>query len=674
VRRVAISDATARESGSLTAKRIEALLSARLFLEPHLAGGRLFFLSNSSGHLSLYSMEVGGGVPEPLLPPQIALQNPELIGGLSFHVLLDSAQILVMIDRDGDENYEPFLIPLDGGFPEPLSSEMFAGRRSHLTSIDAKTGTAYFMAESREESVDFAIRVDLASGDAETLWQSAYGAMPMGWTPDHSKAFLLDFYTVGDVLLYEAASGERRVLHGTPLDERDEDGEYPLSGINSPHGTASGNGVLLVTTLFGDTGTPGYLDLTKQRTEIERVALSGLVHEGAGELERLQHLEGDRYAAVFNIDGCSWVYDCSLDEEGRALTAERVLVGRGELAGGVLHGLHYDEESGRFALAFCTATMPTQLYVLEPDSGVGSTEPPERSGGAGSAGAVAPPSPQRRTNERALGLSPSLLATGEDASFESHDGLRISARLYLPSPELGYEGPRPLVYYVHGGPQGQERPNFAWFSMPLIQILALEGFAVFVPNVRGSSGYGLSYTKWVDRDWGGDDMLDHVHAMTQVLPSDPRIDGERAGVVGRSYGGYMTLMLASRHPELWRAAIDMFGPYDLFTFIDRIPETWKPYFRLAVGDPEKDRDLLVERSPRTKINDIVCPLLVIQGQNDPRVVERESHDLVDELRGEGRDVEYLVFEDEGHDVLKLPNRVRCYEAIVGFFAEHLAEG
>jgi dipeptidyl aminopeptidase/acylaminoacyl peptidase len=269
-------------------------------------------------------------------------------------------------------------------------------------------------------------------------------------------------------------------------------------------------------------------------------------------------------------------------------------------------------------------------------------------------------------------VAPDLLSPGEDASFRSHDGLRVSARLYLPSADLGYEGPRPLVYYVHGGPQSQERPNFAWFSMPLIQILALEGFAVFVPNVRGSTGYGLDHTKRVDRDWGGADRLDHVFAMTEVLPSDERVDVSRAGVVGRSYGGYMTLTLAFRHPELWRAAVDMFGPYDLLTFTQRIPETWKPYFALAMGDVDHDRDFLVERSPRTYVGDLSCPLLVIQGRNDPRVVEQESHDLVDELRRLGREVDYLVFEDEGHDVLKLPNRVRCYDAIVGFFSQRLA--
>jgi dipeptidyl aminopeptidase/acylaminoacyl peptidase len=159
--------------------------------------------------------------------------------------------------------------------------------------------------------------------------------------------------------------------------------------------------------------------------------------------------------------------------------------------------------------------------------------------------------------------------------------------------------------------------------------------------------------------------------MTDVLPKDERVDVTRAGVIGRSYGGYMTLTLAARHPDLWRAAVDMFGPYDLLTFMERLPETWKPYFALAVGDPERDHDFLLERSPRTYIADVSCPLLVIQGQNDPRVVEPKSRDLVEELRGIGREVEYLVFEDEGHDVLKLPNRVRCYDAIVGFFSEHL---
>jgi dipeptidyl aminopeptidase/acylaminoacyl peptidase len=638
------------DTAARRADRIEALLSARLFVEPKLADDRIAFVSNLSGHLSLYAMDARGGVPEPLLPPQIALQNPELVGGHLFHVLSGLGQILVLIDSDGDENYVPYVVPIDGGFPEPLAEEVFAGGRSHLVHVDDDAEIAYFSVESREEATQTAVRVRLATGAAESLWQSPYGAFVAAWTPDHSRVVLLDGYTMGDVVLYEVVDGSRRMLYGTPLEEREPETEYPLSGFRSAYGTATGAGVLLVTTVYDDTGSLAFLDLARPG-ELGPVSIAGLAHEGVGELEGLEHLEDDRYSLTYNIDGCSWVYAGGFDEAARTFSVERVLVGEGELAGGVLHGIQHDPESGRFVVSFCTATSPTQIHLLPAEEEAAKAT---------------------LTRERALGLPREQLSAGEDASFESHDGLRVSARLYLPSPELGFDGPRPLVYYVHGGPQSQERPNFAWFSMPLIQILALEGFAVFVPNARGSTGYGLDYSKQVDRDWGGLDRLDHVHAMTEVLPYDERVDASRAGVVGRSYGGYMTLMLAARHPELWRAAVDMFGPYDLLTFMDRIPETWKPYFALAVGDPETDRDFLVERSPRTHIADVSCPLLVVQGQNDPRVVERESRDVVEELRGLGREVEYLVFEDEGHDVLKLANRVRCYETIVGFFSRRLS--
>jgi dipeptidyl aminopeptidase/acylaminoacyl peptidase len=325
-----------------------------------------------------------------------------------------------------------------------------------------------------------------------------------------------------------------------------------------------------------------------------------------------------------------------------------VVCGTGVLGGGVLQSLHYDKASGDYAVSFSTATTPAQIYVIK-----GATKQ-----------AV------RRTRQRILGIPGDLLSGGEDASYASHDGLRISARLYLPAAELGFAGPRPVVFYIHGGPQSQERPDFTWFSMPLIQFLTLNGLAVFVPNVRGSSGYGLDYMKRVNHDWGGLDRLDHVAAFDH-LRLDPRLDLGRAGVVGRSYGGYMTLTLAGRHPELWRAACDMFGPYNLITFLERLPEAWQTAFRLLIGDPEKDRDELVAHSPSTYLHNLACPMLVIQGHNDPRVREVESRDVVEDLRRQGKQVELLVFENEGHDVLKMENKVRCYNEITHFFVRHL---
>jgi dipeptidyl aminopeptidase/acylaminoacyl peptidase len=177
----------------------------------------------------------------------------------------------------------------------------------------------------------------------------------------------------------------------------------------------------------------------------------------------------------------------------------------------------------------------------------------------------------------------------------------------------------------------------------------------------------------VDRDWGGQDRLDHV-AGVEHLRQDPRVDASRIGVMGRSYGGFMTLTLAGRHPDLWKAACDMFGPYDLPVWVTRLPEAWQTYFHIALGHPEKERDELIARSPRTYLGDLACPMLVIQGANDPRVTKADSDDLVVELRGKGKQIEYLVFEDEGHDVTKAANKVRCYERIADFMAEALKPG
>jgi len=630
--------------------RIDSLLSARLFLTPQLVGDKLYFLSNLSGRLSLYAMDQGGSVPEPLLPPQIALQNPHLTDGHVFYVFPELKVIVVMIDQDGDENYLPFTIPLEGGDPEPAFGGKFEGTRCHLGECDPVANLLYIGAESREAARIETYQAHLATGETRLLGAGPWGPFVAGANVDHTKAILTDGYTTGDTVisLWRADTGERTVLHGIPIEDRTEDQQVPLNSFGAAAFTAQDRGVLITTSLFSDTYGLAYMTLANPQ-DLRPVTITGTQHQGVGELESLEPLHEHLYLLGYNIDGCSWRYEGTFDEEAARFTITGVICGAGALRDGVLESARYDKAGDRYALSFSTATSPTQLYTL-----------------AGKDRSIV----TQLTRERILGIPSDWLSAGEDASFTSYDGLRISARLYLPAASLGFAGKRPLVYYIHGGPQGQERPDFTWFSMPIIQFLTMRGFAVFVPNVRGSTGYGLTYTKRVDRDWGGNDRLDHVHAMG-LLARDARIDTARAGVVGRSYGGYMTLTLASRHPELWKAAVDMFGPYDLFKFMDAIPETWKPYFALAVGDPAKDGDFLRERSPRTYIDQITCPLLVIQGKNDPRVVEAESRAVVEGLRAEGKQVEYLMFENEGHDVLKHENRITCYNAITDFFTEQL---
>lgn len=631
--------------------RVEALMAARLFVVPQFAQGRIYFLSNLSGSLSLYAMRYGGSVPEPLLPPHIALQNPLLIGGYSFCVFPELDKILVMIDRDGDENYQPMLIPLEGGFPVPAFDNFFAEYRTHLIEDDPEKGIVYLLAERRDKAIQETYRGDLKRGRLTKIAESEWGLLPAAYSKNHSQLLLQTGYSVGDDVLYLwSKRGQKRLL-GKPLEERTEGEAIALTGIITAAFAPSERGAIVLSAVFEDTFGLGYIEFRKPGGPLP-IKLKGVIHRGVGEMVDLKHLKDNRYLLTFNIDGCSWAYEGSFDEKKLLMNLKHVVVGHAPLDNGVLSQIRYDKAADVFALSFSTTTSPTQIYTVEGRKRNHLS---------------------LHTHEKILGIPEEVLSKGEDASFLSFDGLRISARLYLPAESLGSKGPRPLVYYIHGGPQSQERPDFAWFSMPLIQFLTLRGFAVFVPNVRGSTGYGLSYAKHVDRDWGGKDRLDHVHAITNVLSKDKRLDTERVAVVGRSYGGYMTLMLAGLHPELWKASCDMFGPYDLLTFSERIPETWKPYFKIVLGDPGRpeDREFLIERSPKTHLHNMSAPMLVIQGRNDPRVVAAESEDLVNQLQTKGKPLELLIFEDEGHDVLKYENRITCYNAIVDFFVEHL---
>lgn len=630
--------------------RIESLLSARSFLAPQLVDDRIFFLSNLSGHISLYAMDFGGSVPEPLMPPDIALQNPHLITGFPFFVLPELEKIIVMVDVDGNEAFKPMLIPIYGGYPVPIFEDQFLDQRAYLMECDRENSIIYFSTQSLVKPIHRTYRANLQTEELIFIAESEWGAYFSGASSDHNKVIVIDSYTVGDHVgfLWQNEKNDVRLLFGIPLEQRQKNQLIQPNSITETFFTRN-DGVLFTTSLFDDNYGLGYFSLTNPE-KIEKIEIDGLLHSGFGELEEIRHSKKNQYIIKFNIDGCTWLYESLFNDVDRRMEVNSLICGQGQLSAGVVEEYNYDKYSDQYILSFSTAISPTQIYTV---------------------GGIDRKEIKQHTNEKILGLSPQLLSPGEDASFTTYDGKRVSARLYLPSKELNFEPPFPLVYYIHGGPQDQERPDFSWFSMPLIQILALNGFAVFVPNVRGSTGYGLNYMKEVDRDWGGKDRLDHVYALQEVLPQNESLDTSRAGVVGRSYGGYMTLTLAARHPELWSAAVDMFGPYDLISFSERIPETWKSYFSIALGDPKEDKDFLIERSPKTYIHDLSSPLLVIQGKNDPRVVEPESRELVEELLERGKDIDYLMFENEGHDILKFENRVTCYNSILDFFRTHL---
>jgi hypothetical protein len=197
--------------------KIESLLSARLFVNPQLVGERVHFLSDVSGKISLYAMDRAGSVPEPLLPPDIALQNPALMNGHSSYVFQKLGGILVLIDRDGDENYQPNLIPLDGGLPKPVLGERFRGKQVNAVHCDAERNVIALFVDPRTSPLIESNLLELETMELTDLGTSLYGNYFSGANEDYSRILLLDSYTTADITVYlwEKGAAGRRLLYGS---------------------------------------------------------------------------------------------------------------------------------------------------------------------------------------------------------------------------------------------------------------------------------------------------------------------------------------------------------------------------------------------------------------------------------------------------------------------------
>jgi dipeptidyl aminopeptidase/acylaminoacyl peptidase len=255
------------------------------------------------------------------------------------------------------------------------------------------------------------------------------------------------------------------------------------------------------------------------------------------------------------------------------------------------------------------------------------------------------------------------LVEPEHVRFRSFDARAIPALFYA-APDQGQ--PAPCVVFVHGGPEGQYRPTF----QPIVQYLASAGFAVLAPNVRGSTGYGKTYTHLDDVRKRMDSVADLAHAVYWLRDSG-RADPHRIAVYGGSYGGFMVLSALTTYPDLWAAGVDLVGIANFVTFLERTGP-WRRHLReVEYGSLENDREFLEEISPINKVDRIRAPLLVIHGANDPRVPISETEQMVAQLRSLGRSVEFLRLDDEGHQIAKLHNKLTVYPTVARFLRLHL---
>lgn len=264
-------------------------------------------------------------------------------------------------------------------------------------------------------------------------------------------------------------------------------------------------------------------------------------------------------------------------------------------------------------------------------------------------------------------LNAEELCDQQPIAYESRDGVKIQG--YLTLPKVADKKNLPVVVNPHGGPWHRD----VWGFNPEVQFLANRGFAVLQMNFRGSTGFGRKFWELSFKQWGRS-MQDDITDGVKWLINEGIADKNRIAIYGASYGGYACLAGLTFTPDLYAAGIDYVGVSNLFTFMNTIPPYWKPYLEMMyemVGNPEKDKELLAERSPVLHAHQIKAPLLIAQGANDPRVNQDESEQIVNALKSNGIKVQYILKENEGHGFANEENQFEFYEAMEAFLNLHL---
>ena len=259
------------------------------------------------------------------------------------------------------------------------------------------------------------------------------------------------------------------------------------------------------------------------------------------------------------------------------------------------------------------------------------------------------------------------LAQTEALRFNTRDGQSLLC--YFTKSLKSEDEIPPAMVYVHDGPWTRD----TWGMDPTVQWLADRGYSVLQVNFRGSSGFGKAFQNAGNKEWGGkmqDDITDAVSNLVEQNLADPK----RIGIIGMSYGGFAVLSGLTKTPDLFACGVDLFGPSNLISWIKYLPQRMKgslPILLQRIGKPSEDREMMIDRSPISHFDQLMVPLMIVQGENDKRVPKDETELIIKTLKSQGRTVEYMGFPDEGHGFSRLENKLTCFANIEKFLAEHL---
>jgi dipeptidyl aminopeptidase/acylaminoacyl peptidase len=597
-----------------------------LFLTRSVSGGawspdgrEIVFESNASGRTNVWKMRADGSEPTQLSHSDdrqfAAAWSP------------DGKWIVYQQDVGGAEIWDLFAVPAGGGDPVNLTKTEKIAESNPLWSPDgSKIAIAYKPKES--PITDIAV-LDWKARQVRKLTNEQ--EQDHRWTADawsRDGKFIVAtrgnaLFTDSDVYLIEVANGKAQKLTS-------HSGQQLFQGNDlSPDSK---------TALISSNAQGGFFNVA-------------LLDIASGKIRWVTDTQWEAHADSFSPDGRQFTY--TINEDGRthafiANTADaqsKPLQMPEGLTSFVGNPSAFSPDGSKLLLTHQSSRRPNDIWSYS----------------------VAGAKSQQLTKSANPNIDAALLPQSQLVSYKSFDGTMISAFVWAPF-NLKRDGTNPAVVLPHGGPTGQTSDTFNRTAAAL----ATRGYICIAPNVRGSTGYGQKFQKMNVQDLGGGDLQDEIYAV-KFLESSGYVDPKKVGITGGSYGGYMTLMAVGKTPEVWAAAVEQYGIINWLTMLQHEDAFLQQYEKSLLGDPEKDRKVYEDDSPLKYIRNEKAPLLVLQGENDPRVPKEEAEQVVEILKQEGRTVDVHYYPKEGHGFAKREDQIDALKRTTDWFDKYLKQ-
>lgn len=580
-------------------------------------GKEIAFSMDMSGRLNLWKVSAAGGWPIQLV------QSDERQRSAAWSP--DGKWIVYQQDGGGNELWDIFAVPSDGGDIVNLTNSADVAEVAPRWSPDGRTVALNVKTKTGTQS-DLAL-LDWASRKIRHLTHER--------APDRSWSSV-------------AWSADGKTLYANRTEVADSDGD--VFGIDVATGKSTnltphqGN-VLHVASALSPDGK-SLLISSNAKGGYQNVALLDIA---TGRLTWVTDTRWEAKAGDFSPSGRSLTY--TLNADGRSdvyqvdistLRAEKLPLKAGINTLAATQG-SYAPSGNRLLLSHESSGEPVNFWVHNTVSG----------------------RDMQLTHSAIASLGSAIMPEAQIVHYQSFDGLIISALLWMPF-NLPRDGTHPALVLPHGGPTWQMKDYWS----PDIAALVSRGYICIAPNVRGSTGYGMAFQRANYQDLGGGDLQDTVYA-ANFLKATGYVDPKRIGITGVSYGGFMTMMAIAKTPDLWAAGVEVVGPFDWMSMLKHADPLIAQYIRSLLGDPVKDADIYRKTAPITYIGDVKAPLLVLQGDNDPRIPKEEALQVVDRLKKDGKVVDAHFYANEGHGFHKRENQIDATRRTVEWFDRYL---